>query len=279
MLAHARAGRHQQTPCPRSSDAAARRAIVSDPNVALLSSATSTRAGTERATTASPLAPAPVSLCLCHGLSCLDAAAGRLLQPGDAQAEPLEAGGARRAVASMGHRPTTSARSDRPASTVRVIGMRGTRSCRGRDPDESFRSGTSRPRSCALATFRVLPGATSTSARATALRQEGPCCPRLRRCRDCPRAVARDGSVDVAGMTASDPQGTMHRRSEGPFRDAVSNAGGRGWRRRRSRMARDRRPVPKVPCNGRRPLPHQRLPVIWRPSRTDRECPDIELCG
>jgi hypothetical protein len=35
---HARAGRHQQTACPRSSDAAARRAIVSDPSVALLSS-------------------------------------------------------------------------------------------------------------------------------------------------------------------------------------------------------------------------------------------------
>lgn len=61
----------------------------------------------------------------CHGLSWLDAAGGRLLQPGDAQAEPLEAGGVRRAIASMQHRPTTSARSDRPKSTDRVIGMRG----------------------------------------------------------------------------------------------------------------------------------------------------------
>ena len=41
-----------------------------------------------------------------------------------------------------------------PASVMRVIATRGTRSCRARDPDESFRSGTSRPRSCALATFR-----------------------------------------------------------------------------------------------------------------------------
>ena len=65
------------------------------------------------------------ALAQCHGLSCLDAAGGRLLQPGDAEAEPLEADGARRATASMRHRPTTSARSDRLASTVRVIGLRG----------------------------------------------------------------------------------------------------------------------------------------------------------
>ena len=89
-----------------------------------------------------------------------------------------------------------------------------------------------------------------------------------------PRRQRRRRGHDCFG-----PTGTMHRRSEGPFRDAVSNAGGRGWRRRRSRMAPDRRPVPKVPCTGRRTLPHQRLPVIWRPSRTGRECPDIELCG
>jgi hypothetical protein len=38
LLAHARAGRHEQTPWPRSSDAAARRTTVSDPDVALLSS-------------------------------------------------------------------------------------------------------------------------------------------------------------------------------------------------------------------------------------------------
>ena len=92
-------------------------------------SPTSRRARPGRATAASALAAPSASLCLCHGLSCLDAAGGRLVQPGDAQAEPLEAGGARRAIASMRHRPTTSARSDRPASTDRVIGMRGTRSC------------------------------------------------------------------------------------------------------------------------------------------------------
>ncbi len=102
---------------------------------------------------AGPSDTPPSPLAQCHGLSCLDAAGGRLLQPGDAQAEPLEAGGARRAIASMRHRPTTSARSDRPASTDRVIGMRGTRSCHASDPDASFRSGTSRPRSCALATY------------------------------------------------------------------------------------------------------------------------------
>ena len=37
----------------------------------------------------------------CHGLSCLAAAGGRLLHPGDAGAELLEAGGIRRATASV----------------------------------------------------------------------------------------------------------------------------------------------------------------------------------
>jgi hypothetical protein len=37
--------------------------------------------------------------CLCHGLSRLAATGGRLLQPGDAEAEPLEAGGIHRAIA------------------------------------------------------------------------------------------------------------------------------------------------------------------------------------
>jgi hypothetical protein len=37
----------------------------------------------------------------CHGLSHLAAARGRLLQPGEAQAELLEAGGIRRAIASL----------------------------------------------------------------------------------------------------------------------------------------------------------------------------------
>ena len=63
MLAHARAGRHQQTPCPRSSDAAARRAIVSDPNVALLSSPTSSRH--ERRDRTSVLPPCGSRRCAC----------------------------------------------------------------------------------------------------------------------------------------------------------------------------------------------------------------------
>ena len=60
-----------------------------------------------------------------HGLSCPAAAGGRLLQPDDAQAESLEAGGIRRAIASRRRRPRRPARSDRPAVAVRVIGMRG----------------------------------------------------------------------------------------------------------------------------------------------------------
>ena len=39
------------------------------------------------------------SLSGCHGLSRLAATGGRLLQPGDAEAEPLEAGGIHRAIA------------------------------------------------------------------------------------------------------------------------------------------------------------------------------------
>jgi len=42
---------------------------------------------------------------LCHGLSCLAAAGGRLLQPGDAQAEPVAAGGVRGAIAFLRQRP------------------------------------------------------------------------------------------------------------------------------------------------------------------------------
>jgi len=40
-----------------------------------------------------------IGLLVRHGLTCLATAAGRLLQPGDAGAEPLEAGGIRRAIA------------------------------------------------------------------------------------------------------------------------------------------------------------------------------------
>ena len=60
---------------------------------------------------------------------------------------------------------------------------------------------------------------------------------RLRRCPDCPRAVARDGSVDVAGMTASDPQGQciaglrVHSATPFPTQAVVAGAdGGLAWR-------------------------------------------------
>ena len=65
------------------------------------------------------------ALLVCHGLSRLAAAGGRLLQPGDAQAGPVGAGGNRRAIASLLHRPVSRPRSDRPGLAVRVIAMRG----------------------------------------------------------------------------------------------------------------------------------------------------------
>ena len=66
----------------------------------LLLSPRSERARAGRGTTALTLAPARAGLLQRHGLSCLAAAGGRLLQPGDAEAEPLEAGAVRRAIAS-----------------------------------------------------------------------------------------------------------------------------------------------------------------------------------
>ena len=45
------------------------------------------------------------SLSGCHGRSRLAVAGGRLLQPGHAQAEPLEAAGIRGAIAFMPDRP------------------------------------------------------------------------------------------------------------------------------------------------------------------------------
>jgi hypothetical protein len=50
-----------------------------------------------------------------HGLSCLAAAAGRLLHPGDALAELPEAGGIRRAIALLYASADPSARVDRRA--------------------------------------------------------------------------------------------------------------------------------------------------------------------
>ena len=59
----------QQAPVPHES---ATGAIVSVGEIALLLPATSKRARPGRATTASTLAAAPVSLCLCHGRSTAD---------------------------------------------------------------------------------------------------------------------------------------------------------------------------------------------------------------
>jgi len=114
--------------------------------------------GVGAGTTASALPSARAALAQSHGLSRLAAAGGRLLQPGDAEAEWLEAGRVRRAIASRRRRPRRPARSDRPAVAVRVIGLRGMRSCHGSAPDESFRSGTSRFRSCAPVTLRRFTG-------------------------------------------------------------------------------------------------------------------------
>ncbi len=91
---------------------------------------------------------------------------------------------------------------------------------------------------------------------------------------------SRDGSVDVAGVTASDPAGTMRRRVCGSnFGEAACNAGVPWLAPTPVRHGARLGLVPQVPCDGRRPAPHQRVPVVWRPSRTGRECPDIELCG
>jgi hypothetical protein len=72
----------------------------------------------------------------------------------------LEAGGTRRAIAfpraSAGPRRPRGQKRSFPASVMRVSATRGMRSCHGSAPDESFRSGTSRFRSCAPATLRAL---------------------------------------------------------------------------------------------------------------------------
>jgi hypothetical protein len=49
--------------------------------------------------------PLVTALLQCHGFSCLAAAGGRLLRPGDAQARVGGPGGTRRATASLRHRP------------------------------------------------------------------------------------------------------------------------------------------------------------------------------
>ena len=74
---------------------------------------------------------------LCHALSCRPARGGQLHRPEDPQADPRQADVTRRATASVGHRTT---------------GLRGTRSCRCNEPDESFRALTRRARACASAT-------------------------------------------------------------------------------------------------------------------------------
>jgi len=59
--------------------------------------------------------------CLCHGLTCLAVAGGRLLHPGDAQVEPLEA--IRISALLLLHASGyPSARIDRRGSAIRVIG-------------------------------------------------------------------------------------------------------------------------------------------------------------
>ena len=92
--------------------------------------------------------------CLCHGPSRLGAAGGQLLRPGDAQAEPLEAGGIRGAIASMEHRPALAVRSDRAASAVRVIGLRGIRSRRDHGCGDRFDGRLAAGPAAASATFQ-----------------------------------------------------------------------------------------------------------------------------
>jgi hypothetical protein len=64
-----------------------------------------------------------VALLVCHGLTCLALAGGRLLHPDDAQAEPLEASRIRALL--LLHASAYPAGPDRPSgSSLRVIGSR-----------------------------------------------------------------------------------------------------------------------------------------------------------
>ena len=92
-------------------------------------------------------------LALCHGLSRLAAAGGRLVQPGDAQAEPLEAGASAALLLPHGvGRPPAG--SDRPLSADRAIGMRGRGSRSGRQPHDRIRFGPGDPVAIGLPRFR-----------------------------------------------------------------------------------------------------------------------------
>jgi hypothetical protein len=63
-------------------------------------------------------------LALCHGFSCLAAAGGRLLRPGDAQAGSVVPAATSALLLLYGIGRSFGPRSDRPGSTVRVIAMR-----------------------------------------------------------------------------------------------------------------------------------------------------------
>jgi len=65
---------------------------------------------------------------LCHGLGCLAAAGGRLLQPGDAQAGSVVPTATAALLLLYGIGQSLGPRSDRPGSAVRVIAMREKRS-------------------------------------------------------------------------------------------------------------------------------------------------------
>jgi len=125
-----------------------------------------------------------------------------------------------------------------PGVVRRAVALRGMRSRRGREPDESFRSGTSRPRSCALARFRVLARKTlaltrrfrgggpaaaevADAAPATSLRPEGAV---LREGAALPRLSGRDSAL-VGSLVAALLGRAEHRRARrrpSPIRPARS---------------------------------------------------------
>ena len=77
---------------------------------------------TEFPAVAALLLSSDLRLLVCHGLTCLAVAGGRLLYPGDAQVEPLEASRIRVLLLHASTYP--SARIDRRGSAIRVIGSR-----------------------------------------------------------------------------------------------------------------------------------------------------------
>ena len=91
-------------------------------------------------------------IALCHGLSRLAAAGGRLLRPGDVQAGPLVPAvtAALLLLSDIGRCPRP--RSDRPGLAVRVIAMRGTRSRGVGLRDDSFSRRAGGRRAIAMAT-------------------------------------------------------------------------------------------------------------------------------